>query len=503
MPSPLGAIAVFAVLLLAPCGPTAQPAPAVSHGAEATGLADEGTPAAEGTPAEGTPGEDDTARGTDQHADQTVSGNTATEDDTPGEPDTTAAPVVLQRRPLSLVSEIDDRVAEHIRTIARVGRGDPRVFAKMGGSSVESRAYLHCLARDQNLDLGAHENLRDALMYFREGRAARRSPFSRESLSAQVGWSLRQGLAGRPSRAIQEVRAINARWALTFWGGNDVQGRNPRRYAERLLSLIDDLERRGVVPLLAATTPRADDEGMDLWARRYNRVTRGLAEALALPYVDFYAAIVDLPNHGLAGDGVHPNVHLVDGRSRPCDFTEAGLRRGQNQRNLRTLQLLDAVYPVLAEGTQESSTESAAEDTTENAAESATVEDPPAGTSAMERALPSEVVTPYGLDAVPTGIRVEASSQSLDGYSCEGMAAAPGPEQVLHIRTDTSIALEFDVYAGSATLAYLGNQPRADQCISHGTDRLATVLEPGDHYIAIEVDNVEDTPILIVGEPIL
>lgn len=381
---------------------------------------------------------------------------------------------VVRRRRLPLVTPISPEINNHIIALAGRAERSETVFAKMGGSSVESRAYLHCLSRDRDLELGEFEALRPTIERFRSPRVQGQTSFARTSLAAQVGWSLRQGLTGRPSRILQEARATNARWALAFWGGNDVQGRNPRRYSERLLTMIAQLEGRGVVPVLAATTPRGDDENMDKWARRYNQVTRGIAEALALPYIDFYAAIQDLPNQGLAGDGVHPNVLLDGGRARACDFTEEGLERGQNQRNLRTLQMLHGLAAAPREAVE--------------------VEDDPHGEDAENHA-------PFDITALPFAEVVRPNSGALDGYSCAELSQQPGAEQVYRVEVDEAMALDFHVFRDDADLFYLGDSPEASGCVASAHNELSVVLTPGVHYVAVETA-AETAPILIVDETI-
>lgn len=400
--------------------------------------------------------------------------------DAPNEPEAPAAGPrveapepsrVVQRRELPLVTPISGAIAAHIHQVRAQGERDDTVFAKMGGSSVESRAYLHCLARDRDLELGEFESLRPVIEHFRT-RVQGQTPFDRQSLAAQVGWSLRQGLTGRPSRVVQEARAINARWALAFWGGNDVQGRDPRRYAERLFTMIEQLEERGVVPVLAATTPRGDSEEMDVWARRYNQVTRGIAEALALPYIDFYAAIKDLPNRGLAGDGVHPNVLLDGSRGRACDFTEEGLERGQNQRNLRTLQMLQGLA-----GSQSVSG-------TENILVSA-----------------DEAGEPIDILGIPFSEIVRPSATNLDHYACTDAPEQPGQERVYRIETDQAMALDFRAFRADADIFYLGDATDPSGCVSAARNELSVVLTPGVHFVSVEV--AEGTqPILIVDETI-
>ncbi|HJL04196.1 MAG TPA: SGNH/GDSL hydrolase family protein [Polyangiaceae bacterium LLY-WYZ-15_(1-7)] len=390
----------------------------------------------------------------------------------PVEPPAPAPPPdpVLALEAQSIHAPLTSAVAQRIRAVAARRELRDDVFAKLGGSSVESHAFLHCFSRDDLVDLGGRDDLRETLELFRGGRAGGSNPYRRESVAAGVGWSLRQGLAGRPPRALQEIRETRARWALAFFGGNDVQARDPYTFAERLAKLSDQLERQGVVPVLGAVLPRGDDPEMDVWARRYNRISRSLARALALPYIDFDLAVRDLPHQGLAGDGVHPNVHQVDGRGRPCVFDEVGLTHGQNQRNLRTLEALDRLRRVLA-GEEPPDPEPA----------------PLFGGGTADE--PLRVATmPFG-DRQPYAVL----TAQLDGYACEPTrevrtpGEAPGPERVYRVRVEepTRVLVAGFARRGEARVYLLGDAPDPASCVRFG-DAFEVELSPGVHHFVVE-----------------
>ena len=211
-------------------------------------------------------------------------------------------------------------------------------FAKMGGSSVASRAFLTCFPTPY-VDLGTHSELGTTVSYFDTGR---RNSFNRESEAAGVSWNLRYVLGGRPANFRQELNATQARWALVLFGGNDAQNENERIYLRRLVYLVEQLEEMGVVPILGSALPRRNPY-RDRWIRRFNEITAAVAEHWALPYVDYHGALSTLPRKGLARDGVHPNVLGQGGVRTACQLTERGLRYGNNVRNLLTLEMLSAV----------------------------------------------------------------------------------------------------------------------------------------------------------------
>jgi hypothetical protein len=235
--------------------------------------------------------------------------------------------------------ELSDVVRENVRQI-RARNLDLRddAFSKMGGSSVASKAFLHCFATPY-VDLGNHADLSTTIEYFGTGP---RNSFNRQSEAAGVSWNLRYILSGRPANFHRELEATRARWALVLSGGNDAQNENERVFVQRLVRLVEQIAERGVVPILGSALPRRNPS-KDLWIRRFNDITAAVAEHWALPYIDYHTALSSLPRKGLAHDGVHPNVLGEGGVRAACQLTEKGLRHGNNVRNLLTLQMLDAL----------------------------------------------------------------------------------------------------------------------------------------------------------------
>lgn len=242
--------------------------------------------------------------------------------------------------------KIEEEVGKHLARLLEEfpDRANDR-FMKLGGSSVVSRAFLHCFESD-----GVEFDGRDELEEARERFSARRgSPFTRQSEATRVGFNLRHLLTGRNPRLLRELRATNARFALLFAGANDVMGRNPNVYAERLDRAVALLLERGVMPILGSIPPRPRSREIDRYVDEFNAVTEELARARALPFIDFHAAMSELPRSGLAADGVHPNVYRSGRRTLPCDFTEEGLQHGYNIRNLLVMEALAELMRITDE----------------------------------------------------------------------------------------------------------------------------------------------------------
>ena len=234
-----------------------------------------------------------------------------------------------------------------LRDIVASGEGlQEDVFAKVGASATKSRNFLHCFAGD-DIDLDGREELRDTIMYFRGGEAGGVNPFERESLTVTVGWSAGRAIRGDPSPLEQELEAIAPRYAVIMYGTNDIQLGSITGYSDNMLDLVDLLLDWGVIPLLTSIMPRDDSSSADEQVPRYNMVVRGIAQALQVPFIDYHRELVTLPDHGLAGDGIHPNVHYESGSARSCFFDVEGLQHGYNIRNLITIETLDRVRRVL------------------------------------------------------------------------------------------------------------------------------------------------------------
>ena len=255
-----------------------------------------------------------------------------------------AAATAVRAEPLKLDEAVVDHVLQ-IRAIAPERRDD--AFSKMGGSSVASKAFLHCFATEY-VDLGNRPELAETIEYFNPGS---RSSFTRQSVAAGVSWNLRYVLGGRPASFREELEATQARWALVLFGGNDAQNENERVYLKRLVYLVEQLEEMGVVPVLGSAMPRRNAY-KDRWIHRFNLITEAVAKHWSLPYVDYHGALSALPRKGLARDGVHPNVLPPGGYQTSCQLTEKGLRYGNNLRNLLTLEMLDQLRRAIGAGAE-------------------------------------------------------------------------------------------------------------------------------------------------------
>lgn len=275
-------------------------------------------------------------------------GDAASEPTAEGEPEPAPEEVGDDAPPApGLLSE---EVIAHVREIAARRRRHEDVFIKVGDSATVNRAFMQCFADEDEVALDGRDGLRPLIERVRAARVRGTDSFARSSRAAGVGWSVYRAISGSSSAIAEEVRAMSPRYALVMFGGNDVETGSLRRYERRMAELVDRLTRWGVVPILSTIPPRNDDPEADAQVPRFNAALRELAASRRLPLVDLHAAMTELPDRGLASDGVHPSAPVRDGRAHGCDLTEAGLAHGQNVRNLLNLRMLDALRDALAEG---------------------------------------------------------------------------------------------------------------------------------------------------------
>lgn len=371
-------------------------------------------------------------------------------------------PVVLKARPLVRPITADMVAAMRVIRVRDPALRDD-VFAKMGGSSVVNRGFLHCFDEEPTVDFGGRP-LDDTLSFFRSARIGTRSPFARTSLAAAVGWSIRHAMGGRPPYVVQELRATNARFALAFFGSNDVEGKNAHQFAGRLDRLVTTLAERGVVPILGATYPRrANDPDMNEQVRRYNRMSYALAIAHGLPYVDFHQAMLPLPGRGLAGDGYHPNTYLVGPRAHACDFGPQGLAYGNNQRNLLTMTALDAVRRTV-------------------------LSDEPTPAPEHPRVGEGTPVAPLHALELPFAHRVALEAMPPEETElAAGCAGTEGSARrvVVRFTLDSPLRVRASAVAMGPTETHLGIRRVADgHCYGRGEDEEVLALEAGTYELS-------------------
>jgi len=367
------------------------------------------------------------------------------------------------------LSPITPFVAAHLRAIAeRAPELSDDVFAKVGASATVSRSFLHCFA-GEHVDLGDRDELQAAIDHFLGGDAGGTDPFTRESLTATVGWSAVSAVSGSPSPLEQEVAAIRPRFAVVMYGTNDIQRRDIFGYADNMLELVDTLTSLGVIPVLSSIMPRDDDAEADAMVPHYNAVVRGVAQARQIPFVDLHRELLPLPDHGLSGDHLHPGTYRTGRGARPCHLTPDGLQFGYNVRNLITIRTLSRLISVVLDA--------------------GGAPDPP------HRRSPADGTRerPFVVDHFPfTDLRDTRRSPSsvIDRYDgCEAMQDESGPELFYRVDVVEPVVVTawvFDRGSVDIDLHLLDASAEPAGCLDRAHQKLEASLEAGTYYFALD-----------------
>ncbi|PRQ10097.1 SGNH/GDSL hydrolase family protein [Enhygromyxa salina] len=355
---------------------------------------------------------------------------------------------------------------------------------KVGASSTVSPSTLYCFANDI-VDLDIHEDiLGPTLDFFLLGDAGGTTPFDRDTLAAMSGKSAGWAIEGMPPPIEQERTAIHPSGpslALVHYGTNDMQlgityASAMPNYFANMSDLLDILIDAGIVPIVFGISRRLDSESADLWVQTYNAVSRGLAQARSIPFIDLRLATEPLPNHGISGDG----LHLEGFSDGPCLFSPEGLTHGYNMRNLIALEGLDRTRRSL-----ESDGESNGDPTPDV--------DPDIDEPAILLEGLGDVDAPLEIPALPfadTNTTVNAPSLLLDVYSgCGSVADESGPENIyrLVLAEVTPIramvldraGVDIDIHVLDDTASEIGCIARADRLIE-------LTLDPGTYYFSLD-----------------
>ncbi|RZO64013.1 MAG: SGNH/GDSL hydrolase family protein [Sandaracinaceae bacterium] len=380
------------------------------------------------------------------------------------------SPPAVAVHPQPELSPFTPRVVANLRAIR--GRSDRRqddVFMKVGDSSTVSRGFLRCFADPDEVQLGAHDALGPTVAYFRNRHAGGRDSFRRQSRAAHEGWSARHVLSGNPPPVLAEVRAIRPRFAFVMNGGNDVEGQDDYVYATRMMRIAEMLGENGVIPILNSIPPRDDDADADRWVARYNQVSWAIAEAMALPYLDYHQVMEGLPRRGLAGDGVHPNIFIEGSRGLACRFDAQGLQHGHNARNLLALRGLDLLRRTVLEA---------------EAAPSPDPEAPPGRGTAD---------APWDIRRLPFAeLRDTASegSSAIDAYpGCDAPQDESGRELVYRLHVDAPLDVRVLAVGRGDTdvdVHLLRERAEGAACVERADREIERRLTPGTWLITVD-----------------
>lgn len=370
--------------------------------------------------------------------------------------------------PGELRSAMTPNVATNLRAI-RASSASPNdaVFMKVGASGTVNSNFLDCFASvDVN---GGNAALQPTVTYFRQTDLDGATSWDRDTLAAVVGRTASWAQSGSPSPIAQEVAAINPRFALVNYGTNDMQQGVTHESAlwpfwDNMWTLVTGLMADGIVPIVTGLNPRSDSIEAAYWVPSYNEATRAMAQALQLPYLDLYNAVVDLDDMGLVGDGIHGNA----APGGACAFDAAGLAYNYNVRNLLTLQLIDVTRRVVVDG--------------EDAPDLPRTQWTGAGTASDPIVIDR---LPFSHDASTVG----APSDAFDAYpSCGSGQNESGPEFVYRLELDAPTRVRAMVFDQTADIDihHLEGTADASACRSRDDRIVQGPLAAGTHYFVAD-----------------
>jgi hypothetical protein len=216
----------------------------------------------------------------------------------------------------------------------------PHAFAKVGDCESRASWFLGDFdLRAQYYSLGSYEaDLAPVIPYFTGSfervSIATRPGFSGASLMAPI-WADKQVCQKDEGPLACEYRIQRPIVAFIMLGTNDAS--NPKTFEGRMRKIIEFSIDQGVLPVLGT---KADNVEKDQFI---NKTIARLAAEYGVPVWNFWAAVQDLPDHGLQDDG----VHLTFGSPHFDD--PSSMQKAWPVRNLNALQILKLVKDQLPE----------------------------------------------------------------------------------------------------------------------------------------------------------
>jgi len=205
---------------------------------------------------------------------------------------------------------------------------DPHTFSRIGDGEIATTWFLPA-----SCEYGPYSHLAETYAFF-EGSC------SRTGVAARAGFSTSRLLnpayadptlceEGESPLAC-ELRLNRPSFALISLGANQVW--EPQVFAAELEIILQILIEHGVLPVLSTKGDNLEGDGC------INAIIADLTRQYELPLWNFWAAIQDLPGHGLQPDGEHLTW-------APCDFgDEEAMSHAWPVRNLTALQVLQAFH---------------------------------------------------------------------------------------------------------------------------------------------------------------
>lgn len=225
---------------------------------------------------------------------------------------------------------------------AKGNRAD--VFSKAGDSITASWAFLNKIG-DGIYNLQDYGYLQPVVTIFSGTTARTGNSFNNVTVAAVEGWTSFdlldpkhvEGICPGLATLACEYSLVRPSMGIIMIGTNDCsRGVDRGAYAANMAQIVELSIQYGVIPVLSTIPHNAECD-----APAYNAIIIQTANTYSTPWMDFYAATVNLPNYGNDPDGVHPSVPPSND---PTNFTAGNLNYGFTVRNLLALHMLDAMW---------------------------------------------------------------------------------------------------------------------------------------------------------------
>jgi len=238
------------------------------------------------------------------------------------------------------VPPLPPNASRHAREIYQRGLAlgnNPHSFSKAGDCHSTFPNFLGAYDTPNAYNLSAHyEYLRAAIVQFK-------GSFARDSLVASNGdtldamldpkWANPNVCKSGETPLACEVRTHKPSIMFVSLGTNEFLYTS-EHYEAQMRRLIFYLLDHGVVPIIST---KADNRE---FTNRLNPINERLAKEYEVPFWDFWSAVQELPNRGLAENNIHLSYS-----TRIFYFDDpAAMQLGWTIRNLTGLQALDAVW---------------------------------------------------------------------------------------------------------------------------------------------------------------
>lgn len=226
------------------------------------------------------------------------------------------------------------------------------VFVRIGDSITVSPNFLYDIGIGK-VDLGAYGGLGGVINFYSSFDARNGNSFVMTPIAAGAGWTLNQLLqpgysypeaCGQDTPLVCEYKLSKPAVALIMIGTNDSGSGSAEQFGVQLRTVVQTSIDMGVIPVLSTIPPKRIDDDQSRRVDTFNRVIRQTALQFEIPLWDYYYSMSQLPNGGMATDGLHPSVP-PDGRV--YRFSVENLQYGYTLRNLQALQVLDTLWRLV------------------------------------------------------------------------------------------------------------------------------------------------------------